>query len=394
MNKPQEHRIPIKGSYQRKFGMGLAHRTAIANGFDLNLPITTVDGDEVILLAIQHGHPFPIIGEVHDYNAGIGWLGRWNEAGMYRGTHRAAERHSLRTNIVTLNPSKATDKGDATMSAIREGDRMHRALLDRAARGPLSSIDEPDPAFDAAWGEAAAIYDKAPAEKVMIAVPKSSVNLKGNSLPGLSRLLVRALSEGKCSAVEAIKLGTTAHLYVQQGRLILPSEADMQHLPYSVLVDAVLYLAGHYESKATILNRHSTQWLNMDKVEDIAPEVSRRLKFHHEDVKTATEVRNGKTVPAPVVEEPCVWALLRPNGTIYTTIVLRTLSQMQHTLSQPFGFNGYTLLGRNDDPKLRTKWKLRRPDRSTFVTQQQYNFDEIKEHYCILEMGGSILERA
>lgn len=77
-------------------------------GFDLDRALNTVDGDEVSIYAIDAEHPYPLVGEVFDYNAGVSWLARWDEQGIYRGTDRATTRHSLQTNS---RPHVALDGG-------------------------------------------------------------------------------------------------------------------------------------------------------------------------------------------------------------------------------------------------------------------------------------------
>jgi hypothetical protein len=88
---------PIKTSNEREFGGPIARR-AKHNGYDLNWPMNTLDGDEVDVLAVTPGHPYPIVGEVRDHNSNTAWLARWNEAGQYRGTLEAASKHSFERN--------------------------------------------------------------------------------------------------------------------------------------------------------------------------------------------------------------------------------------------------------------------------------------------------------
>lgn len=89
---------PVRTHNVRTFNGHVAAQ-ARRNGFDLNKPLNTAEGDEIIVLAIDTGHPFPIVGEVLDFNANISWLARWNAAGQYRGTLAATSKHSMEKNV-------------------------------------------------------------------------------------------------------------------------------------------------------------------------------------------------------------------------------------------------------------------------------------------------------
>jgi len=73
--------------------------SARRNGIDLNKPIKTIDGDTVKILAVDDGHPFPIVGEIYDFAQDLAWLARFNTGGIYRGTPEAQARHSLARNV-------------------------------------------------------------------------------------------------------------------------------------------------------------------------------------------------------------------------------------------------------------------------------------------------------
>lgn len=89
---------PIKTPSQTFSGFSSTKRAA-RNGYDVNCPLYTLDGDRVVVLGIDDMHPYPIVGEVHDGSANVSWLARWNVAGQYRGTPEAASKHSFERNV-------------------------------------------------------------------------------------------------------------------------------------------------------------------------------------------------------------------------------------------------------------------------------------------------------
>lgn len=70
-------------------------------GFEPNARFKTLDGDEARVIAIDEGHPFPLVGDIYDVENENTWLCRWNTLGHYEGTTYAQSRHSLRTNRVS-----------------------------------------------------------------------------------------------------------------------------------------------------------------------------------------------------------------------------------------------------------------------------------------------------
>ncbi len=70
------------------------------NGIDTKLPLGTIDGDTVRIIAIDTDHKFGIVGEIIDTTTepATCWLARWNLAGTYCGTKEAAIKHSIARN--------------------------------------------------------------------------------------------------------------------------------------------------------------------------------------------------------------------------------------------------------------------------------------------------------
>lgn len=72
----------------------------INNGININLPLETIDGDRVRIIAIDTDHRYGLVGEVIDHTTDPAtcWLARWDMAGNYCGTTAAVEKHSIRQN--------------------------------------------------------------------------------------------------------------------------------------------------------------------------------------------------------------------------------------------------------------------------------------------------------
>jgi hypothetical protein len=99
---------------QPRHFIGETVKRAARNGYNVNRALATLDGDDVVIHAIDAAHDYPFIGEVHDYNVGVSWLARWNEAGQYKGTLAAASKHSFERNEgLTVDLSFDIPKRDA-----------------------------------------------------------------------------------------------------------------------------------------------------------------------------------------------------------------------------------------------------------------------------------------
>lgn len=74
--------------------------TLLFAGIDASQPVYTKTADRVRLLAIDHEHQFPIVGEVIDFSGETTWLARWSASGVYAGgSDFAIARHSLHQNV-------------------------------------------------------------------------------------------------------------------------------------------------------------------------------------------------------------------------------------------------------------------------------------------------------
>lgn len=84
----------------------------LAAGIDIHAPIKTIDGDHVRLIAYDGDHRYPLVGEVIDVAAGVGWLARWSRGGRYFGTTEATNKHSMAPNVTpAVKPATATSTG-------------------------------------------------------------------------------------------------------------------------------------------------------------------------------------------------------------------------------------------------------------------------------------------
>lgn len=64
-------------------------------GIDIHRPIKTIDGDAIRLIAYDGDHRYPLVGEVIDTEAKVGWLARWSREGRYFGSPEATKKHSM-----------------------------------------------------------------------------------------------------------------------------------------------------------------------------------------------------------------------------------------------------------------------------------------------------------
>lgn len=313
------HSRPIKPAIRATLTGPIAAR-ARRNGFNLNHPITTVDGDEVILIAIQTGHPFPIVGEVHDYNANVGWLARWNEGGQYRGTLEASARHGLRRNMgdeaeaapffLTPRPilpiqreglkfplpgmDELTRRDEPRVMVLGGGSSglsslLAHALRDRSTTGtrPVPEfLRQPDPvvarreqerAFDAEFPKAVAAVEAEPEPFI----------------PGLSKLLAEATLAGEIGFKDGAVLAFTVAMLVKHKRLVLPSADVLPLLPVKALIAIVETCAKNPE--AIIRVAHIPGGSDNELVDHtglMGGEVGRRLRFADHDVLEANEARH------------------------------------------------------------------------------------------------------
>jgi hypothetical protein len=192
----------------------IVERTKL-NGFDLNQPLKTIDGDEAVVLTVNSGHPFPIVGEVHDHNADVCWLARWSTTGRYLGTHNAALAHSLTWNVPGF-------KGVGLYQTFGGGKRAGKST---AVAGNLSRPD----AY-----QSGAPADPLGAIKLDIAAAK-----RATLNAGLSRIYGEALSENSHLTVAAI--ARHVERLIEEGRLSLPHGTD--GIEFDDLTMVVRYLS-------------------------------------------------------------------------------------------------------------------------------------------------------
>lgn len=64
-------------------------------GIDIHAALKTVDGDDIRLIAYDGDHRYPLVGEVIDTEAKVGWLARWSREGRYFGSPEATKKHSM-----------------------------------------------------------------------------------------------------------------------------------------------------------------------------------------------------------------------------------------------------------------------------------------------------------
>lgn len=104
-------------------------------GIDINVPLKTVDGDAIRLIAYDGDHRYPLVGEVIDEGANVAWLARWSRAGRYFGTPEATKKHSMATNVVVseTRPADFISYGESAPFTIKAMQRAAQAVKDHAA---------------------------------------------------------------------------------------------------------------------------------------------------------------------------------------------------------------------------------------------------------------------
>jgi hypothetical protein len=201
---------PIRGL--KKTISGATAEAAKLNGFDLNQPLETLDSDEVIALTVNPGHPFPIVGEVHDYNADRCWLARWSTTGRYLGTRNAALAHSLAWNVPGFKGIGFYQKV-ASLAKPSISDKVREI----EARVPMSKRAT----TTGRWSGAKPVHTGEPVKtthgKVMEVL---ATQARSNLDAGLSRIYADALSENSHLTVAAIA-GHVERL-IGEGRLGFP----------------------------------------------------------------------------------------------------------------------------------------------------------------------------
>jgi hypothetical protein len=201
------------------------------NGFDLNKPISTIEGDEVLVLAVQNDHPFPVVGEVHDYNSNVGWLARWNLAGQYRGTDTAAAKHSLLRNDGTLAhvaqavPVKKVDLGRPASLSSAPVTNLGQLLRDKLARDKAAPVADPE--FDAGFAEA---------------IAEGNARTKSQSIKDqLGKVYLSALAGHSLMEVAAVAFHINN--LIERGRLRFPQ--GIGTCDYTDLAGAMRFLVTH-----------------------------------------------------------------------------------------------------------------------------------------------------
>jgi hypothetical protein len=187
---------PVRGL--KKILSGATAESAKRNGFDLNQPLETLDGDEVVVLTVNPGHPFPIVGEVQDHNADRCWLARWSTTGRYLGTRNAAIAHSLAWNVPGFKGIGLYQKGE---NFAYPKPRIADKVREIEARVPMSKRAT----TTGRWSGAKPGHT---GEPVMTALGKTIEAIakahRANLNAGLSRIYADALSQNSHLTVAAI----------------------------------------------------------------------------------------------------------------------------------------------------------------------------------------------
>lgn len=119
------------------------------NGININLPLETIDGDRVRIIAIDTDHRYGLVGEVIDHTTDPAtcWLARWDMAGNYCGTTAAVEKHSIRQNVpmpAAAEPPRPTvathiDEFVKHAEEIRTSPPRRSAIVDAAVAEKINS---------------------------------------------------------------------------------------------------------------------------------------------------------------------------------------------------------------------------------------------------------------
>jgi hypothetical protein len=252
---------------RREFSGNVAAQ-ATRNGFDLNRPLNTLEGDDVRVLGIDEGHLFPIVGEVQDYNSGVSWLARWSEKGEYRGTFAASEKHSFERNTPLYH---GLSRG--TVGNVGIGVRSLGSLFDRFMR--REPMVQPAIVKEALRPQLAADKSEAAQEREFDSEFDVCV---ARANPGLLFFFRQAREAMAYTPHEIVAtVCAKATIFHRDGRLSFARTEDAGELPYEALNQFVEMLCDDPDLKITVDN--------VTAHEEVNAELARGVKFGQHDPK-------------------------------------------------------------------------------------------------------------
>lgn len=105
-------------------------------GIDINVPLKTIDGDAIRLIAYDGDHRYPIVGEVIDEGAGVAWLARWSRAGRYFGTPEATKKHSMAVSVMVKDIKLDLETGRFSGVASNPSGSLRGCVIDEVSSFP------------------------------------------------------------------------------------------------------------------------------------------------------------------------------------------------------------------------------------------------------------------
>jgi hypothetical protein len=261
-------RKPIRMGNVRNFGDEVA-RAARRNRINLNRPVHTFEGDDVVILATDKGHPFPIVGEVLDFNSGVAWLGRWSLSGRYQGTEAAQSKHSIMPNILSngmpvdiIRNSRPPQPTGAPVvnGPLREAEVPFFLRRTADTRDPIAAPEANEREFDRAFEEAV-----------------SKTNTENPFLP----IIYAALHTHPFQHIMAI--GGRATALWALGRLVVQPGVKLDGLDLPALEKIVNAASEHPRARVTITGVTRRSLDDVIDSEGIPPELRRGLRFGEHD---------------------------------------------------------------------------------------------------------------